>query len=309
MKYSVMFHHFHDDDIFSKSKGSGSISKIDFHSIIDYIDQNFNLISPDEYTTKVLNKSIVETDVCLTFDDGLKSQFSIIYHELEKRKLKAFFFIYSSAFSKKPPLLEFTRDFKLFSFDEVDDYYNLFFEKVKTNYQKEYSSFLYLYDNNYLSNYFFYTSNDRKYRFLIDVILNEKYYEIVLEMMQSKNYSISKRKDCLLMCTEDVKILHNSGHSIGLHSHSHPTNFQSLNYKDQFEEYSENYEFLNSLIDGKISSMSHPCGNYNNDTLKILKKLDIKIGFRDSLVPENIKSDLEIPREDHSNILKMLKLN
>ena len=29
-------------------------------------------------------------------------------------------------------------------------------------------------------------------------------------------------------------------------------------------------------------NLPHPCGNYNDDTLKILKKLEIKVGFIDS---------------------------
>ena len=53
--------------------------------------------------------------------------------------------------------------------------------------------------------------------------------------------------------------------------------------------------------------MSHPCGNYNDDTLKILKKLGINVGFRSSLVPSNIRSALEIPREDHSNIINKIR--
>lgn len=53
--------------------------------------------------------------------------------------------------------------------------------------------------------------------------------------------------------------------------------------------------------------MSHPCGKYNKDILKILKKLEIKVGFRDSMSPSNINSNLEIPREDHSNILKFIR--
>ena len=108
-----MFHHFHDDNKYPNLQGGGSISAIYFHSIIDYIDENFNLITPDEYTQKVVKKSIKEFDVCLTFDDSLKCQFDIIYPELEKRKLKAFFFVYSGAFSENPPLIEFFRDFRL----------------------------------------------------------------------------------------------------------------------------------------------------------------------------------------------------
>ena len=53
--------------------------------------------------------------------------------------------------------------------------------------------------------------------------------------------------------------------------------------------------------------MSRPCGNYNNNSLKVLKKIGIKIGFRSNLIIKKIKSNLEVPREDHANLLKRLK--
>ena len=40
---------------------------------------------------------------------------------------------------------------------------------------------------------------------------------------------------------------------------------------------------------------------------KVLKKLEIKVGFRDSLFPSKIKSVLEIPREDHTNIINNIR--
>jgi hypothetical protein len=57
--------------------------------------------------------------------------------------------------------------------------------------------------------------------------------------------------------------------------------------------------------------MSHPCGNYNDDTLKVLKELGIEIGFKSTMTmeKENKKinnSPLEIAREDHSKILKIM---
>ena len=55
-------------------------------------------------------------------------------------------------------------------------------------------------------------------------------------------------------------------------------------------------------------SMSHPSGDYNEDTLKILSDLNIKIGFRSNLKVPFINSNLEIPREDHSNIMNKLKI-
>ena len=58
------------------------------------------------------------------------------------------------------------------------------------------------------------------------------------------------------------------------------------------------------LIKKPIRAMSHPCGDYNADTLSILSKMNIKIGFRSNMSVKNILSSLEIPREDHANVLR-----
>ena len=306
MKYSAMFHHFYDNKVHDR-KGAGSISAKTFNIIIDYIQENYNLISPEEFTNKILKKSIKGEDICLTFDDNLKCQFDIAFPELEKRNLKAFFFIYTSSLSNNPPLMEFIRDFKLSCFKKIDDYYDLFFETILTNNSEVYKAFQSSYTNDYLSIYSFYSENDKKYRFLRDILLKDRYFEIVLGLMEEKKYSVLSRKKDLFMSSSDIKTLHERGHSIGLHSHNHSTSFDFLTYEDQLQEYTKNYNLINSIISEKILSMSHPCGKYNEDTLKILKKLGIKIGFRDSMSPSKIKSNLEIPREDHSNILKFIK--
>ena len=57
--------------------------------------------------------------------------------------------------------------------------------------------------------------------------------------------------------------------------------------------------------------MSHPLGSYNKKTLEILNKLNIDLGFKQTIkIDEKIKkinnSNLEIAREDHSNIMKRI---
>ena len=307
MKYSAMFHHFHDDNEYPEVQRGGRISSDDFHLIINYLDENFNLLAPDEYMHKVAHESLQEVDVCLTFDDALKCQFDVIYPELEKRKLKAFFFVYSAAFSDNPPPLEFFRDFRLNFFNDVDEYYDLFFNTVRRLYRDQYDLFLKKYPVDYLSAFPFYTENDKKYRFMRDKVLKEQYFDLVFAMMEGKKYSQSERTHQLFMSVDNIKTLHNSGHTIGLHSHSHPTQIDNLSYESQLEEYKKNYDFISSITQEKINVMSHPCGNYNDDTLKILKSLGVKVGFRSSLTPSNVKSSLEIPREDHANIINQIK--
>ena len=50
------------------------------------------------------------------------------------------------------------------------------------------------------------------------------------------------------------------------------------------------------------------CGDYNDDTLKILDDMGIRIGFRSSLSETTIKGKFEIPRDDHANIYKAMQL-
>ena len=50
--------------------------------------------------------------------------------------------------------------------------------------------------------------------------------------------------------------------------------------------------------------MSHPCGNYSDITLNILKDMNIEMGFRDNMSIKEIRSSLEIPREDHANVFR-----
>ena len=114
----------------------------------------------------------------------------------------------------------------------------------------------------------------------------------------------------------ELRKLNRNHHLIGLHSHSHPTKIENLSYKIQMKEYKKNKKILSKKINDKnyIKSMSHPCGSYNGKTKKILKKINIELGFRSNLKTETSfkkinNSNYEIAREDHANILRSINKN
>ena len=110
------------------------------------------------------------------------------------------------------------------------------------------------------------------------------------------------------MNEKEVLKLHKDDHIIGLHSYSHPTKISSLSINNQFDEYKENLSHLSELLNTlDINSVSHPCGDYNKDTLNVLTKLGIKVGFRSNMSINNIITSLEIPREDSSNVFKEMQ--
>ena len=81
-----------------------------------------------------------------------------------------------------------------------------------------------------------------------------------------------------------------------------------MSYKKQYLDYTKNLNFLKKHLSISPKSMSHPFGRYNKNSLKVLKKLGIKIGFLSSPV-KSVKSNLEIGRIDHNSFIKRMDYN
>tara|TARA_Y100000991_G_scaffold215711_1_gene207731 strand:- start:26203 stop:27114 length:912 start_codon:yes stop_codon:yes gene_type:complete len=302
-----MFHHFHDD--FHK-KSQGSIDEKSFNMIIDYLESKYDILPPDLYIQRFESKALTCRDICITFDDSLRCQYDIAFPILKKRNIKAFFFIYSSTLTDNPDKLELYRLFRNEKFKNIDHFYSNFFKLASLKYEKDFRKGEENFQkSNYLQDYKFYSYSDKFFRFLRDIVFNDSIYEELMnELFKNFKFDIKSASERLWMSPNQIKDLYQQGHEIGLHSHSHPFNMDNLNYDKQEKEYSTNLYFLENIIGkNKVRSMSHPCGRYNSDTLKILNNLNVIIGFGSNLKTKNTNNNLEIPREDHINILNSLK--
>jgi len=311
--HGIMFHHFHDDGIHSKSQGS--ISKDDFYNIIKFIGRK-NILNADDFFFRSQNNELKENDVCLTFDDGIKCQIDIALPVLEDLKIKSFFFLYSSLLSDEPDLLELHRYFRVNYFKNIEEFYDKFFKVLDMRLDK----FFILNDKtikNMMTKYSFYSINDAKFRVVRNDLLSKKQYDnTMLLMFKEKKFIPEKYYKDLFFKKSDLIQLHSLGHLIGLHSHNHPTTMEKLSYEKQKEEYQKNLYIFSEILKIKksdIKFMSHPCGSYNSDTLKILKNLGIELGFKQIMKIESNKgmkkinnSSLEIARQDHAEIIKMM---
>lgn len=297
-----MFHHFHDEHNHPKSQGSITADKLE--QVLLFLKKEKRILSPEQFRDGLLTNNNYDQDICLTFDDGIKSQIEISLPVLRALDLSAFFFIYSGIFGIKPDNLEFYRDFRHNFFDSIEDFYSSFFSttfdtdsKYKNKLDKNYSE-------DYLSSATFYSENDRKFRFLRDQVLTREEYNMLMDqMLDYYNYNREARKDVLFMNKNDLIHLREEGHSVGLHSKSHPTNMERLKYNEQYQEFSENKQCLEEITNSKVWSMSHPSGSYSEETLSILKELSISIGFRADVEKYRDHSNLECPRIDHTILI------
>tara|TARA_A100001388_G_C28703291_1_gene467292 strand:+ start:41 stop:958 length:918 start_codon:yes stop_codon:yes gene_type:complete len=301
-----MFHHFHNGQ---HLPSQGSLSGSDFIKMINWLGEKYNLLDANTYQEKFLNQTLQDKDICLTFDDALKCQFDIAVPILERYGIKAFFFVYSSAFSEHPDLLEVYRYFRTSFYDDIDKFYDDFFSCIKKRDLKEFSNEYLKFTNlKYLSNFPFYSNNDRWFRYLRDQYLDNKdYHEIMNSLMLKKSFNITLAKKNLWMTEKDLIKISNKGHIIGLHSYSHPTKMSKLNNSAQKMEYQKNFDHLTKVVKKPITTMAHPCGDYSKETLNILNAMNIEIGFRSSMSIKKICSKLEIPREDNANVLREMR--
>lgn len=303
LPHGVMFHHFHND---KHPDSQGSISLETFTCMLDYLNKNYDLLSSDEWLEMISNNKLKNKYVCITFDDNLRCQFDIAYPVLKKYNIKAFWFVYSSPLCNQIERLEVYRYFRSTQFSDIDEFYDVIFNVIN---QSEWSNTVKKALENfspdeYLKDFPFYSKQDKVFRFVRDKVLGpDKYNKIMDEMIKNSNINLDSIQELLWMDRECIKKLHNDGHIVGMHSHTHPTSLKNLDRFGQAEEYQKNYNCLSEITGNKPFSMSHPCNSYNDITLEILKELEIKIGFRANM-SQATYSQYEYPRKDHAMLLR-----
>jgi peptidoglycan/xylan/chitin deacetylase (PgdA/CDA1 family) len=301
-----MLHHFHGQN---HPIGQGSITSDDLDRMISWLKKKFEILDIQEFYENALKGKLAPNQICLTFDDSLLCQYEIALPVIESHGLKVLFNVYSSAFSGRPDPLEIYRYFRSVYFDNFDDFFDEFFQIIKQDYFTQYEEGMSRFSREkaIYDAYPFYSVNDKVFRFFRDNILEpSNYNQIMNNLMNIKDFDSTRVAEKIFMTVPHLVELNSKGHALGLHSDTHPTQIQKLPEKLQMFEYKTNYNFLMGITGTAPKIVAHPCGQYNQTTLEILNKLEVGIGFRASLNVPYAKSLLEIPREDHSNIVKQM---
>lgn len=300
-----MFHHFHNE---KHIQGQGAISADELAQIIEYYLESHRILPAREWLEKANQGTLDDHEACLTFDDALLCQYEVALPVLQHFNLTAFWFVYSSVITGGNEKLEIYRKFRTVCFETINDFYRCFYKTISESpYQSAVATALKGFiPEEYLKQFPFYTEPDRQFRFVRDQVLGPNIYTEVLDlMMQAEKIDLPEFTSDLWMNEQQVIDLHAQQHVIGLHSHTHPTALSALDADGQRVEYQTNFETLNRILRVAPDTVSHPCNSYNAETLKILRDLQIKVGFRSNMAEQQI-SQLEFPREDHANIMEKM---
>lgn len=301
----IMFHHFSSS---RHPARPGALSESDLDLLLSRLAKTWNILPPDDYFEKVRTKAMGPRDTILTFDDAIKSQFDVARPVIEGHGLKAAFFIPTSVFSQSPDPLELFATFRASAFRSFNSFWRSFLPQAEKLYPGTRKALKTDFEPGYLREYAFYSLEERQFRYLRDKVLSRlSYNEIMFSLIDAvPSFDQDSVAAGLWMGKSEVVRLLEDGHTIGLHSHTHPTAMDDLSVEEQTAEYEKNHSYLQSAFGVRSESVAHPSGKYSWSTLSILRDLGIQVGFTDSPKNHRYGTNLEIPRVDSAEALAAL---
>lgn len=277
--------------------------------MLDFLETEFRIVGPQEFVGLADDARTIDLTVVLTFDDALLSQVDVAAPILCERGYAAIFSVYSSVFSGQPDPLEIFAAFRAEAFQDFSAFWQDFEREALKNASGGDKELLRRYPEEYLADFPFYATEEKKFRFLRDEVLGqERYLAIMWAMIEAhSSFDMEVVKGALWMKRSHLLQLVSEGHSIGLHSHSHPTRLDQMPRVEQEREYQQNFDWISENLGVAPEFVAHPCGRYSRDTLEILDALGVKVGFRSTMSGAHSGSKLEVPREDVANISRQMR--
>lgn len=301
----VMYHYVRDyrNTVYPEIKG---MDVREFEQQVQYLTHNFNVIRIEDIIEAIeYKKELPKECAVLTFDDGYADHYEYVLPILEKYGVKGAFYVPTGVLANKK-VLDVNKIHYILASAKSETIYRRLVEKVKF-YQDTYnlkSLEVYReefeYPNRWDTKEVIFIKRMLQ-RALPDEVRHKILDELFGEFMNQDEASFSKS---LYMSQIQIEEMYKLGMHFGPHTHNHVW-LDSLKKDKQEEELAISIQFLGQLgIERENMSVCYPYGGYNQDTLSIMEKLNMKLGV--TVEPKvwtlNEKEKFIIPRLDCNDI-------
>lgn len=215
-----------------------TINKKKFEKDIEFLSKHFEFISPIELLESLSNKKLPKNKCILTFDDGYRECYDVIYPILKSKNIPAIFFIISDLVDNR----------QLSHFNKL----SLILENLNSNPSKQIAK-------NILSENNLFTGNIH-----LDIKnLGLKNVEIINLLGKQLNIDFRKylKEQKPYLSTEQIKEMHSCGFAIGAHSINHQK-FVELNKADQLLQIKESLDFIQKITNVPTRYFAFPYSSY-----------------------------------------------
>lgn len=248
-----------------------------FKKQLDYFEKNFGLVSFEEFCRlKIEPKfiNVLKNKILLSFDDGLKEHFSLVFPELLKRKALGIFFMPTAVLEEEKALSVHKIHYLLGHGGGGGELLNLALELIEPSMCEGENAYLF-------EDYYDLLDDDvsvKQFKLLLNYNLKEEFKEEVLSALIKKcGLSEAQIYENYYLNREELKIMSENQMLIGSHAHSH-INFLNLNAKQEADEVRKSFEIL-SFLDPTIRTFCYPYGEFSRNSRAILQNLGVDFAF------------------------------
>jgi len=308
-KVTIVMYHYVRDLKHSRYQRIKGLDLSLFIEQIEYLKKHYSFITMEELIDALDNDSdLSPKSVLLTFDDAYIDHYLYVFPYLDKNKIQGSFF---------PPVKAITEHLVL----DVNKIHFIL-ASVENNLaiiKDIYAQLdIYRYDYNLKENDYYYKKLAIANRFdpkevvfikrLLQVELEEKLRNIITTFLFHKYVSTDESSFSreLYMNAEQIACMKRSGMHIGNHGFDHYW-LSSLSKEKQEDEINKSLEFIKTIGGDTTSwTMCYPYGEYNNDTISIIRQNGCKLGLTTRVGIANLIKDnhYKLPRLDTNDIPK-----
>jgi len=273
----------------------------DFKKQIDYFDNNFNIISGNEFLEIINSKKIPKKPtIVLTFDDGYIDHYEYVFPYLRKKKISGYFYPPKKVIENKIVLdvnkihflLEKEQDRQKI-LKEIDN--NLFKKKnIRiSNLDTKSIDLESKYDD----------KNTTLIKKLLQYFLPQDVRTFIIDELFKKivgedSESFAKK---IYINSNHIKEMNSENMIFGCHGDNHIW-LEFCTKEEQKKEIVESVNFFKKLkLNTSNISVSYPYGSYNHESIDLLNELDISFGLTTNvgnINSNNINNKFEFARFD-----------
>jgi peptidoglycan/xylan/chitin deacetylase (PgdA/CDA1 family) len=316
MKLSVVMYHYVRDLKHSRYPNIKGLDLNLFKEQIEYLQKYYHFVTVEQVVDAFNgNETLPPKAVLISFDDAYIDHYTNVFPILYEKKIQGAFFTPVKAVTEHVVLDVNKIHFVLAAAHNVKEVVEEI-GKLLVKYKQQYrlQSFEY---------YFHKLATDERYdskevvfvKRLLQVELVEQLRNIITDhlfkMFVSADEQAFSRE--LYLDKSQLKTMADCGMHIGSHGYDHYWLASLTKDKQEFEirksvEFIQNIYVNNSQWGGQNLTFCYPYGDYNNDTLDILKKYHFQLGFTTKVDVANVinngDSRFELPRLDTNDFPK-----
>lgn len=313
-KLTVVMYHYVRDLKHSRYPNIKGLDIALFKEQIAYLKKHYHFVTVEQVIDAFSNKTeLPKHSVLLTFDDAYSDHFTNVFPILEKEKIRGAFYPPVKAVTQHT-MLDVNKIHFILASTSEENIPNLLheIEILLDKYRDEYNLLPF---EDYFNELAIANRFDCKevifVKRLLQVKLDERLRRIITDVLFQKIVGMDEAAFSreLYMSMDQIKCMVDCGMHIGSHGYDHYW-LGFLSKEKQEFEIKKSIEFIAS-VGGDIDnwSISYPYGNYNDDTINILKQNGCKLGLTTridlALLDEGGDAIFKFPRLDTNDFPKV----